>query len=97
MADQKRTPKRSGYVQHVTPNKKNKWGTTYFDLHLQTEEPSPTSIKVYGDENYKRALDFQNSKSPVKMHTEWNETFQTYQVSERYSIEQASSVEVPYF
>ena len=87
----------SGYITHVTPKKTNKTGSAFFTVQLQTEADEPTSIKVFGDHNYRRALEFIENKSPVRMdHAQYIDSYNSLVLPERHLMRQASVNEVPY-
>ena len=65
-----------GHIQNVTPKKKTKYGTTHFNMLLQDSPTTSMNVKVFGDENFKRATEFQKQRSPVKMKLSYNERYQ---------------------
>ena len=86
----------SGYIFHTTPKKTNDAGTPFLNVQLQTKDKQPLTVKVFGEENCRRALSFQESKSPVKIRANFNEAYKSMVLSELSIMETATPYEVPY-
>ena len=74
-----------GYINFVSP-KKTKGSCTHFDVQLQNSPTTPIRVKMFGNDNYKKAEQYCTLKSPVKMKLAWSEKFQNYKLDYRESM-----------
>ena len=85
-----------GHIQNVTPRKKTKIGSTHFNMLLQDSPTTTMNVKVFGDDNFKRATEFHRQRSPVKMKLLYNEQYRNHQLADRQRIEKCNNHEVTF-
>ena len=85
-----------GHIQNVTPKKKTKIGSSHFNMTVQDSPTTTLNVKVFGDDNFKRAQEFQRQRSPVKMKLSYNERFKNHQLADRQRIEKCNNHEVTF-
>merc|ERR1712203_152768 len=65
-------------------------------MKVQTSPGNHSNVKVFGDNNYAKALEFHEKKSPVKMRLTYNDTYNNYQLSDRDVIQACNRMEVDF-
>jgi len=85
-----------GYINYVSPKKKTTIGGCHFDIDLQNSSSTPVKVKMFGDDNHRKATSCCEQKSPVKMKMSWNERYRNYQLQDRDSIQKCNTMEVDF-